>query len=69
MGLYGVEHLCRNLPEETVPQGVCDMSRKGMQASMDYNKRRLAIRHGTGKPIEYTLSVQQALKAAGLTKR
>ena len=42
------------------------MSRKGMQASMDYNKRRTAIRHGTGKPIEYTMTLQEALKKAGL---
>ena len=26
MGSYGVEHLCRNLREERVPQGVCDMT-------------------------------------------
>jgi len=42
------------------------MSRKGLQASRNYNKRRQAIRNGTGKPIEYTMTLQEAIKKAGL---
>jgi hypothetical protein len=42
------------------------MSYKGMQAQRDFSKRRTEIRNGRLKPIEYTMTLKQALKAAGL---
>jgi hypothetical protein len=42
------------------------MSRKGMQAQIDYNQRRKDARHGNPHPIEYTMTVEEALKKAGL---
>jgi hypothetical protein len=42
------------------------MSRKGMQAQKDYNQRRRDARNGNPHPIEYTTTVEQAMKIAGL---
>jgi len=42
------------------------MSRKGIQAQKDYNQRRKDARHGNPHPIRYTMTVEQAVKMAGL---
>jgi hypothetical protein len=42
------------------------MTGKGIQAQKTYNERARRIRKGLEQPKEYTMSLKEALKAAGL---
>jgi hypothetical protein len=42
------------------------MSGKGTQAQQRYNQKARRIRTGIEKPMEYVLTIKQALEKAGL---
>jgi hypothetical protein len=42
------------------------MTGKGIQAQQRYNQRARRIRECKEEPMEYTMTLKQALKAAGL---
>ena len=41
------------------------MSSKGAQSQIEHNRRYRAVKRGEQQPREYTMTVEQALKAGG----